>query len=301
MTTVAIPAPGYLRLAGAALQKQADLTEQQRLLLLRQAQDAEQLEEAFVDDLVPAFQRLGEMAEAAALLVLEPGVAEAAALANAARFNQPYAKGVPSGIMVLKQTDAENVARIMRLLKISQWEQDALIPAWDGHYVRTLGMTVDTINSTLVLNVNIPDPVAREIVARGGTQRALLDIGGDTRSSIFRSLRAGRELGEGPFALARRIRDQVPPGRFVNAGPRYRATLIARTETKFAQNVSSLEAYKQSDVLDGVMVVDAQLGPTDSDCELVNGQFMTFEEAENLGELAHPNCTRSFSPHVRQD
>ena len=37
-------------------------------------------------------------------------------------------------------------------------------------------------------------------------------------------------------------------------------------------------------------------GDGDPDCADVDGRTFTFEEADAIGELAHPNCTRSFSP-----
>jgi len=91
----------------------------------------------------------------------------------------------------------------------------------------------------------------------------------------------------------------VPAGRFVNAGPKYRAELIARTETKYAQNVSSVLAYRQSPAVIAVQVLDAQLGPTDEECELLDGRVVSLDEAERLAEEEHPNGTRNFAPVTR--
>ncbi len=73
------------------------------------------------------------------------------------------------------------VERVMSGLAFSQWEQGVLIPAWDGHTLRTLNLSVGTVNSTLGLQVNIPDPVRQRILAAGGTRRGLVDIAGQTR------------------------------------------------------------------------------------------------------------------------
>lgn len=268
----------------AAVFKQApNLTRDQRRLLRAFTEDAVRLAVAFEPELVDVFEELGELAEAAARQVLRREAARRALFRR-------------------KQSDdelAEDAVRIASLIAFARWEQEALIPIWDGHMLRTLFVTVNTINATVGLAVNIPDPVAREVVARGGTQRALLDIPRQARESIFRALHEGSTLGEGPDVIARRIRAQVPAGRFVNAGPQYRAKLIARTETGFSQNVSSYAAYKESGALDGVLVIDAQLGPTDADCEFVNGQVLTFEEADELEPLDHPNCTRILLPNIR--
>ena len=75
----------------------------------------------------------------------------------------------------------------------------------------------------------------------------------------------------------RRIRDYVPAGRFVNAGPEYRSKLIARTESKWAQNKVHLEIYRHSEFVTGCMAFDAQLGAdsSDPDCIARNGKTFT--------------------------
>ena len=156
-----------------------------------------------------------------------------------------------------------------------------------------------TINTVLNLGVNLPDPVAREIVAAGGRRAGLLDITGDTRRALFRSLADGRAAGEGPPALARRIRSQVPSGRFTNAGPRYRANLIARTETLHAQRVSSLETYRASDVVTGIVAFDNQTEYGDEECVARDGRVFTFEEAEAEMASEHPQGSLNFGPVTR--
>ena len=195
-----------------------------------------------------------------------------------------------------KQTDdeLEDLARrILSGLAFNQWEQGVLIPAWDGHTLRTLNLSVGTVNSTLGLQVNIPDPVRQRILASGGTRRGLVDIAGQTRESIFQALRAGSEAGEGIPQLARRIRADVPAGPYQNAGPKYRAQLIARTEVAEAQNLSAYETYRASDVYVGVIISD---GDEDDLCAEVNGRRMSFAEYEQIGFTAHPNCTRAAAP-----
>ena len=157
-------------------------------------------------------------------------------------------------------------------------------------------MTLNSINTTMQLGVNMPAPVEQRILRTGGKRMGLVDIAEDTKRAIFRALEEGRSLGEGPPALTRRIRDQVPAGRFGNAGPQYRARMIARTETKFAQNASSLEIYKASDVVTGMLAFDNQTGFDDDECTLRDGKVFTFDEAESEMSLEHPNGTLSFAP-----
>ena len=258
------------------------VTAAQRNVIRALQRDAQQLEGPFIRDLELAFDELGRLAERA--------YQEAQVLVRAGG-NGREEKQTPE--------DAALADRIIQRMALSQWSQDALIPAFDGHYLRTTQMTVGSINNVLNLSVNLPDPVAREIVAAGGRRAGLLDITGETRQAIFRSLADGRAAGEGPPALARRIRADVPAGRFTNAGAKYRANLIARTETLHAQRVSSLEAYRASDVVTGVVAFDNQTGFDDAECIARNGREFTFEEAEAEMAAEHPSGTLNFAPNVR--
>ena len=71
----------------------------------------------------------------------------------------------------------------------------------------------------------------------------------------------------------------------------WRADRIARTETAIAYNNGTVFAARQA----GVKKVEVSDGDDDEACAAANGQIWTLEEA--LAEpVAHPNCTRSFSP-----
>ena len=78
------------------------------------------------------------------------------------------------------------------------------------------------------------------------------------QSSVYETIAAGRAAGHNPDVIARRIESAVPAGRFTIAGAEYRAQLIARTETRYAQNVSSLHASRGIDGVGMVMLLDAQ-------------------------------------------
>jgi len=259
----------------------ADLDGEQRTLLLALAADADTLFERFSDELTDAFEELGSLA-VEAFWVAEGG---------------DSVRSMGAGPRIKQEIDEDEVAdevrRILRALAIRQWEQAALIPAWDGHTLRTLNLTVGTVNSTLGLQVNIPDPTARRLLAEGGTRRGLIDFDRQTREALFRALFEGRSNGEGPIALARRIREQVPAGPFANAGSKYRAELIARTETANAQNISAVATYQEAGVFAGLLISD---GDYDEECAAMDGRRVSFEEFETIGPTAHPNCTRSVAP-----
>lgn len=181
---------------------------------------------------------------------------------------------------------------------VDTFNDEVLRPTLEAHYGTVTADTVRTINKNLALNVNLPDDRAREIISQGGKRAGLVDVKRSTRDAIFRALRESRELGEGPQAAARRIRDHVPAGRFRNAGPQYRSQLIARTETKYAQNISSLEAYQQSEAVKGLLAFDAQGADSDADCISRDGMTFTFAEASSELAREHPNGTLSFAPVI---
>ena len=122
--------------------------------------------------------------------------------------------------------------------------------------------------------MNLPDPLQIDLVRQGGTRLGLVDIQGQARRSLFEVLAQGRDEGLGPPDLARRIRDQLPAGRFRTSAIRARA--IARTETKWAQNRPSIAVYRRGGNWRATRVTDAQLGDTDEPCQRANGQVWTF-------------------------
>lgn len=72
-----------------------------------------------------------------------------------------------------------------------------------------------------------------------------------------------------------------------------RAETIARTETATVLNEAAVAQYREFGV-DRVLVYD---GDDDEACASVDGQTWTVEQAE-ANPIAHPNCTRGFSPLV---
>ena len=102
--------------------------------------------------------------------------------------------------------------------------------------------TVGSLQATTGVSFMIPDHAAQRIVSQGGSRLLSMDIAGDTRRALFRALAESRVQGLHPSSAATRrlIQEHVTAGRFVNAGPRYRARLIARTETMVSTNQAML-------------------------------------------------------------
>lgn len=194
--------------------------------------------------------------------------------------------------MTTEPDDATMVNRIMQSMNLADREEE-LFGIGESMTVRTIAATTDTLNATMPVGFRIPDHVARRLAREGGSRLLGTDIVGQTRQALFRALAEGRAEGLAGDGLARRIRQNVSAGRFRNAGVNYRAKLIARTETLFTQNESTLTAYGSSGVAN-VELIDDQLGHGDEPCVLRNGQVMTIAEARSVSD--HPNGTLMMVP-----
>lgn len=175
-------------------------------------------------------------------------------------------------------------------------DKGVLLASYGGQYLSVAKSTFDALDNVMSLGVNMSDYMQSAIYKTAGRRLGLLDLETATKDTMFSVLEEARAEGLGADAMARRLAQEIPRGRYLD--PRTRAEVIARTETKYAQNYSSLEAYRSGDITD-VMVFDAQLGPTDEECEAINGETVSLEEAMALMESEHPNGTRSFAPVVR--
>jgi HK97 family phage portal protein len=171
--------------------------------------------------------------------------------------------------------------------------------AFEGHYLDVAKAVSDAANLAGISG-SLPDPVARSVVAAGGKRAGMIDLGKQSRSALFDALAEGRSEGEGAEALAARI------ARHVEAGPwgtvETRARTIARTETKYAQNVSTIERAKAANV-ERFIVHDGRLGPGRSDPDHIarDGSIVSAAEADQMAADEHPNGTLSFSPYFGED
>jgi len=195
--------------------------------------------------------------------------------------------------------------------------------SWKAHYIAVAKSTLENMNGIFGIALDLPDQVQREILSRGGKHIALVDVSRQTQDAVFKALTEGRSAGLGPREIARAIRSEVEgkamyPGVYKEAYDRaiirgwsadkaagagdkaarqYRAEVIARTETKYAQNVSTIETARGSGTFNAMLVFDSQKGSFDEECDEINGQTMTIDEADAHND-DHPNGTRSFSPTI---
>lgn len=192
------------------------------------------------------------------------------------------------------KADEGLIAAVMEKLGITAWAAE-LGQAYGAHYLSVATASADAAEIA-GLGTGLPDPVARAIVASGGRRAGLLDLDAQSRAAVFEALAEGRAEGEGAAQLAARIGNHIEAGPW-NAGE-IRAAIIARTETKYAQNISTIERAKAAGV-EKFIVFDGRFGPPRSTPSHIarDGSIVTAAEADEMAAAEHPNGTLSFAPH----
>lgn len=237
------------------------------------------LQTAFEKPLKAYFSRLGEAASEAARPLL------------ASRSTAPLHE---SGKQKAVKADEELIRAVLEKLGLDQWVAE-LEQEYGRHYLNVAEQFQQAAEQA-GLGTGLPDPVARAIVASGGRRVGLIDLDQQTRDALFEALAEGRAEGEGVNALTNRIADMVEGGPW-NTGE-IRAEIIARTETKYAQNISTIERAREAGV-EQLMIFDGRLGPGRSlESHMArNGQIVSLEEAAAMALVEHPNGTLSFAPY----
>ncbi|MGH7851530.1 MAG: phage portal protein [Thermodesulfobacteriota bacterium] len=187
------------------------------------------------------------------------------------------------------QTDAELIASLVDFGPV----REALREEYADQFDTVARSTFGEANTALGLAVNLPDPVAVRIAQTGGRRLGLIDLSKQVRDSLFTTIAEAREQGLGVDAMARLIRQDIPKGPWSSV--EIRARVIARTETKFAQNQSMIE-YSKTSGAQYAMVFDNRTGFDDEECSALDGVIVTLAEAESLMDSEHVNGTRSFTP-----
>ena len=197
-------------------------------------------------------------------------------------------------------TIANEVDAVFDTVKVNELRDGNLRPIYEELTETVMERAVGTVNSSLGVSVNLPDPVQREIIADGGKRVGLIDVDQQNKDALFRALHTARSEGMGVPEAGKLLREHLEAGPYTNAGVEYRAQMVARTEAKHAQRVSALATYDEAGW--EVMALDAQLGDdvSDPDCIARNGQTFTVEEAaaETDSAATHPNCTLTWVPHI---
>ena len=230
--------------------------------------------------LKPFFERLGHDAAAAARPLLDARIGTRGSGAGEAK--------VDGGDEVTGDEVVQRLAVLERQRELQQ--------LFEAHFT-AVAKEVAQASELMGLSTDLPDTVARSIIAAGGRRSGLIDLSAEARSSLFRALAEGRALGEGVDQLTARIRDQVGGGPWTT--PDVRARVIARTETKFAQNASTLGLARANGV-ERFFVLDGRLGPGRSVPSHIarSGSIVTADQASEWVATEHPNGTISIAPYL---
>ena len=161
-----------------------------------------------------------------------------------------------------------------------------------GFYGRLAADGLDDIEIIVGRGIELSPHIEEAIVQRGGTRLGLVDFGDSTRQRVFKILTEGVSDGLGNPELARSIADRIPAGPWRTRAIRSR--VIARTETRYAQNYATLKTCSDIPDVQKVIVLDARIGDTDEECEALDGTTVTLAEAERLMDAEHPQRDSRF-------
>lgn len=225
------------------------------------------LERSMEKTLYPAFTSLGE-------LVAEAAEDQGGLLIEASR------------------NETGRIMAILQAAQVGKWSKETIGTMIEKQWQKVLESTLKVLKRHKI-EVSARSALEQKLLKIGGTRIGLTDIEGETKEALFRVLDDGRERGLNPRTTAKLIRKYVPQGRFVEAGSRYRAELIARTETLEAQRHSSIQSYEDSPVVKRCVAFD---GDKDAECAARNGTEMSFAEASAQANGTHPNCVLAFGP-----
>ena len=208
-------------------------------------------------------------------------------------------KGAKQGDLTPDQEDAIERLSLQLAASMADALQEAnsrLTRSGGGFYGRLAADGLDDIEIIVGRGIELSPHIEEAIVQRGGTRLGLVDFGDSTRQRVFKILTEGVHDGLGNPELARSIADRIPAGPWRTRAIRSR--VIARTETRYAQNYATLKTCSDIPDVQKVIVLDARIGDTDEECEALDGTTVTLAEAERLMDAEHPNGTRDFVPIV---
>lgn len=124
--------------------------------------------------------------------------------------------------------------------------------------------------------------------------RLIKSVTGTTKANMQSLLVNDIMEGKTPEEIAQNITEHF------DEFPDWRASRIARSETRDAFNHATLTIAKEAG-LRYVRAKDAQLGPTDEDCEARDGKLLTIREAKKELDKTHANDTLEFEPIARAE
>lgn len=165
---------------------------------------------------------------------------------------------------------------------------------YDRHFVRTTESVLHGLETIYERPSTLTPELEAEMVTLAKDRERLLDLKAQTRGAVTKAIRKGRIEGESLQQIADRIRKSVGAGPWSSA--KTRAEVIARTETKLAQNLANVKASKEVGA-EYFEIIDGQLPNSDEFCIARNGKIVQASQTETLAFSEHPNGTLSFAPY----
>ena len=161
---------------------------------------------------------------------------------------------------------------------------DVVIKAFRPGYEASARRTWSGVNGWGGLgDVSVDDDALHAMSSRA--EQRWRGINANTRAAVKKIVDEGREAGMATDEIRQRVQGTM---RSAYDG---RVEAIARTEMTYARNDATVTRYEASGVTE-VLVSD---GDEDAACAAVAGTRQTVVWAR-ANPLAHPNCTRSFTP-----
>ena len=91
----------------------------------------------------------------------------------------------------LTRQDLSGVMQAIDSMALEQWKDDAFGAILEEHAETVTTDTIRILEEELELPFDIPDEVAREIIATGGKRVGLIDVNKNTKAAVFNALRTG--------------------------------------------------------------------------------------------------------------
>lgn len=204
-------------------------------------------------------------------------------------------KAIKSAAKSPTPDDERIVNEISQAVDAAAYRASTIGPAYQAAYRQALEIVVNGVQEAFDIGISIGerDLIAERVLAEGGRQLGLLDLTAQTREAVYQALADAREELLSIADTAKRIEELVGAGPYRNAGARYRAETIARTETRHAMNRAVAETGKAAGFTVYV-AFDNRTGFDDDECSVRDGQEFTYDEM--ISESDHPRGTLSWSP-----
>lgn len=132
-----------------------------------------------------------------------------------------------------------------------------------------------------------------------GIEKMATEVNDETAKKINEAIGTGLDEGEAIPDIRKRIQD-------LTAFDKARAEVIARTETTRAQNFASVEAWRESEQVEGKVWYTAEDERVDDECAALHGEEFGLDENVDPGNSygrvggppIHPNCRCTLLPVV---